>query len=116
MKAHTASAINAFVLLAMGAWGYQSTNAPTALIPVFIGVILLVCNNGIRLDNKVMSHIAVVLTLLILVALIKPFTGAMSDGDNMGMLRVGAMLLTSAIAMIAFVKSFIDARKRRPKS
>ena len=113
MKAHTASLINAILLVAMGGWGYMVTNSKTALIPVVFGVILLALNNGVKKENKVIAHIAVLLTLLIIPGLIKPFTSAMSDGDTMGMLRVGAMLLTSIIAMVAFIKSFIDARKAR---
>lgn len=113
MKAHVASAVNAFTLLIMGGWGYFSTNAPTALIPVFFGVILLVTNNGIRNEHKVMSHIAVFLTLLITIALFKPFSSAMADGDALGMVRTGLMALTSMIALFAFIKSFRAARKRR---
>ena len=113
MKAHKASAINAYTLIVMGGWGYFTTNAPTALIPVFIGVILLVLNNGIKFDNKVMAHIAVVLTLLILVALVRPFMGNLNEGDTMGMVRVGLMLLTTAIAFVSFIQSFIAARKAK---
>lgn len=113
MKAHIASAMNAYTLILMGGWGYFATNAPTALIPVFFGVILLVCNNGIRYENKIMSHIAVVLTFLLIGALMKPFMGAMGDGDTMGMVRVGLMLLTTIIAFISFIMSFIAAKKKR---
>ena len=99
----------------MGAWGYfgSITPSPTALIPVFIGVILMVFNNGIKYDNKVIAHIAVVLTLLILVALVKPLTGRIDAGDNLGIARIGLMMATSAIAMVMFIKSFRDARKAR---
>ncbi len=113
MKAHVMSAINAFALIAIGVWGYTVTNAGTALIPVIFGVVILVCNNGIKYEHKIMSHIAVVLTLLVTIALIKPFTAAMGDGDTMGMTRVGIMLVTGILAMIAFIQSFIAARKKR---
>jgi len=113
MKAHVASAINAYTLILMGGWGYFATSAPTALIPVFFGVILLVTNNGIRHENKVMSHIAVVLTFLLIGALMKPFMGAMGDGDTMGIVRVGLMLLTTIVAFVSFIMSFVAAKKKR---
>lgn len=115
MNAHTASMINALVLIAMGAWGYfaNESRPPTALIPVFFGVILLVLNKGIKYENKVVAHIAVVLTLIVLVALFKPFMGQVDQGDTQGMIRTGVMILTSIIAMIAFIRSFIAARKSR---
>jgi hypothetical protein len=115
MNAANANMLNAVVLIAMGAWGYFSSESPspTALIPVFIGAILFVMTNSIRVHNKVVAHIAVVLTLLILVALVKPFTAAMGRSDTMAMARVGIMMLTSLISMIYFVKSFIDARKSK---
>lgn len=116
MKAHTASAINAFTLLVMGGWGYSATQQPTALIPVFIGVILLVCNNGIRYNNKIMAHIAVGLTALILFALFRPLMGsikAAGSGDYLKLIRVGLMMLTSAIALVAFILNFRAARKAK---
>ena len=113
MQPHIVSAVNAFSLIALAAWGYFDSQSPTALIPVIFGVILLVLNQGVKNENKVVAHIAVVLTLLVLVALIKPFTAAMGRSDTPAMIRTGIMLLTSLVAMIAFVKSFIDARKAR---
>jgi len=115
MNAHTASLINAITLIAMGAWGYfgSLTPSPTALIPVFVGVILMVLNNGIKYDNKVIAHIAVVLTFVILIALSKILLKRIDSGDTMAIVRVGAMVLTSIFAMIMFIKSFRDARKAR---
>ncbi len=116
MKAHTASAINAYTLVVMGLLGFWATKgpdqSPTVWIPVAFGVILLVLNNGIKYQHKVQSHIAVILTLLITIALIKPLQGRIADADTWGIVRVGLELLTSVIAMIFFIKSFSDARKK----
>lgn len=118
MKPHIANLLNAAVLIIMSAWGYYSSDTPsmTAMIPAIVGGILLLLNNGVRRENKVIAHIAVLLTLLILIALVKPLTGAMGRGDTMAMVRVGAMMLTSVLAMIAFVQSFIAARKAREQA
>ena len=115
MKAHTASLINALLLIVLAGWGYLSSDTPsmTALIPAIIGVILLGLNNGVKKENKVIAHIAVVLTLLILIGLIKPLTGAMERADNMAIMRVVVMLLSTIVALVYFIKSFIDARKSR---
>ena len=115
MKAHTVSLINAIILMVMGAWGYFGSETPsmTALIPAIIGVILLALNKGVKNENKVIAHIAVVLTLLILFGLIKPLTGAMDRGDTAAIARVSLMLLSTILALIYFVKSFIDARKKK---
>lgn len=118
MNAFTANLINAVVLMAMGIWGYMASDNPsmTALIPVAFGLIFLVLSQGVKKENKIVAHVVVVLTLLILISLVKPLTGAMGRGDNMALLRVGAMMLTSLIAMVFFIKSFIDARKARTQS
>jgi len=115
MKAHTASLINAVILISFSAWGYFTSDTPsmTALIPLVIGVILLICNPGIRKENKIIAHIAVVLTLLVLIGLIKPLTGAMERGDSAAIFRVVIMLLSTLLATAYFIKSFIDARKNR---
>lgn len=116
MNAHTASAIHAFSLIVMGGWGYFDGRAITALIPVFFGVILLVLNQGIKNENKVIAHIGVLLTVLILFALIKPFLSSLDNDNTAATIRVSVMILTSIFATVFFVKSFRDARKARNNS
>ncbi|MEM6843350.1 MAG: hypothetical protein AAF944_24450 [Bacteroidota bacterium] len=118
MKAYQASLLNAIALVALSLWGYFSSDTPslTALIPTAIGVILLLLNPGVRRENKVVAHIAVVLTLLILFGLVRPLTGALDRGDTAAVIRVAVMLLTTVLAMIFFVKSFIDARRARKET
>jgi len=113
MKANTVSLINSIVLVSMGLWGYfESDSRPiTALIPVIIGVILLLINSGVKKENKIAAHVAVLLTLLIIIGLVKPFLGTLGRGNIVGILRVSAMIITSLWAMIIFVQSFISARK-----
>ena len=113
MKAHTASLINAITLIAMSLWGYFSSETPsmTALIPTIIGVLLLAINKGVKAENKMIVHVAVLLTLIILLGLLQAFTGAMGRSDSAAMTRVGIMVVTTVVAMVYFVKSFIDARK-----
>lgn len=113
MNAQKASLINALILLVMGLWGYLESLSPTAMIPTCIGIGILLCNKGIKNQNKVIAHIAVLLTLLSF-ANIMPLNSALNDDPLRlnAILRVSAMLLTSTIAMIYFIKSFIDARKK----
>tara|TARA_B100001094_G_scaffold215831_1_gene209931 strand:- start:659 stop:1009 length:351 start_codon:yes stop_codon:yes gene_type:complete len=115
MKAHTISLINSLILITMGLWGYfESDSRPvTALIPVIVGFILLAINSGVKKENKVIAHIAVLLTLLIVIGLIMPFLGSIERGNVIGIFRVSLMIFTSVLAMIAFIRSFIAARKSR---
>lgn len=114
MKAYVASLINAIVLIIFGVWGYFSSENPsgTAFIPVGLGVALLALNFGLKKENKVIAHIVVVLTLLVLGGLVKPLTGAFGREDSMAIFRVVFMMLTTVYAIITFVKSFINARKK----
>ena len=115
MKAHVVSLIHAVALIGLGGYGYLSSDTPsvTALIPVVFGVLLLAMNNGVKKENKVIAHIAVLLTLLIIIGLIKPLTGAMGRGDSAAVARVATMLMLGVLAMVSFVRSFIAARKAR---
>ncbi|MEL7026707.1 MAG: hypothetical protein AAGO57_05685 [Pseudomonadota bacterium] len=115
MSAAIANLLNAFVLLGMSLWGYFTAlkASPTALIPAAAGILLLICAKGVKDENKMIAHIAVTITLVIFLALFVPFFSAVSDGDGLGIFRVGAMMLTSLIAMVFFIKGFIDARKAR---
>jgi NADH:ubiquinone oxidoreductase subunit 6 (subunit J) len=114
MNAATANAINSIALIGLGLWGYfgaAEKASPTAMIPVAFGLVLIAMTPGIIKHNKMIAHVAVLLTLLILIALIMPLKGAIGRGDTMAIIRVGAMMATSAFAMLMFIKSFIDARK-----
>ena len=114
MNAYIAHLVNSVALILMGGWGFYATNAKTALIPVLFGVVLLSLTNGVKLENKAIAHVAVVLTLLVFGALVsKPLMSAINDNDTLGTIRVGIMVLTSFIALIFFIKSFIDAKKAR---
>ena len=111
MNAHTASLVNAILLISVGGWGYLESGSPTSLIPVVIGTILVLLNKGIKKQNKIVAHIAVLVTLLGF-ALIMPLMKALEDGRNDAILRILIMLSSSVYAMVFFVRSFIQARKK----
>lgn len=113
MNASNANLLNSICLIGMGLWGYFELSAPTAFIPVGFGVVLLACQNGVKKENKVIAHIAVLLTLLILVALCGMTLPKKIDAGGTGLLRVLSMVVTSALSMVLFIKSFIDARKNK---
>lgn len=115
MNAHTANRINALVLIICGLWAYLTPQYSfwTALIPTGFGVALLLCSPGVKVENKVIAHVAVLLTLIIFGLLFVPLVGAVQEGSVMSILRVVVMLCTCVVAMVAFIKSFRDARRRR---
>lgn len=115
MKAHTASLINALILIGFGLWAYFGSETPskTAFIPVGFGVVLLSLYRGVKKEDKIVAHIAVLLTLLILVALFKPLSAAMGRNDALAITRVAVMLASTAVALVFFIKSFIDVRRAR---
>lgn len=118
MKAYKANLINSLTLIIFGLWGATSyfqgtTESWTPLIPVIFGLILLICSNGLKKENKIIAHIAVLLTFLVFIGLFKPLLGQINKGDTVGVLRVIIMICTCLIAMASFVKSFIDARKQK---
>ena len=115
MKAHTASLINAIVLIAVSTIGFFMSGMAsfTPFIPAVFGVLLLACYPGIKSSHKVIAHVAAALTLLVLIALTMPLQGAIGRGDGMAIARVSIMLAATAFALVMFIKSFIDARKTK---
>ena len=109
------SGFNALILICIGSHGYfQSlTPSPTALIPVVFGILLLSMNSGVKSENKIIAHIAVTATLLILIGLFMPLKSALGKSDTGAIVRVSLMLLTTIFALISFIQSFIKARKER---
>lgn len=113
MNSYKANLINSSTLIIIGLWGYFESSSVTALIPVVFGVILFLCSKGVKSQNKLIAHIAVLLTLIILLSLVGMRLPKSIESGGLGLLRVFSMIVTSTLAMIFFVKSFIDARKNR---
>lgn len=113
MKAPTANLINALTLIIMGVWGYFATQSGTSFIPVGFGVALLACHPGVQKENKVIAHIAVVLTLLILLAMLGMRLPKAIDAGGISLVRTILPIATGILAMVAFIQSFIAARKAR---
>ncbi len=116
MKPYVANLLNAFVLILMSLWGYFSAGEGasfTAFIPAAFGLVFLICTPMLKKENKAVAHIVVLLTLLVILALTMPLKSQITKEDTMGILRISLMMLTSVLAMIAFIRSFIAARKAR---
>ena len=115
MKPYIVSLLNAIVLISIGTWGYIGSESPsvTALIPVAIGVILLLLNPWLKKENKIIAHIVVLLTFVILIGLFKPLMGAVDRDSTISIVRVSVMMLFTVIALITFIRNFINVRKLR---
>jgi len=68
-------------------------------------------NSGIKSENKLIAHIAVTLTLIMLFGLAMPLLGAIDRSDNYAIMRITVMIITTVGAMVSFIMSFINARK-----
>jgi len=117
MKAATANILNAIVLIAAGLYGYfgiaasDGTHSLTALIPAAFGILFLAMQKGVVNQNKIISHVVVVLTLLLLVMCIMRFVKVQDWVDKKYVFL--ACVISNAVALIAFIGSFIEARKNR---
>ena len=121
MKTYQANMLNVLTLIAMSLWAYfayeptpdKMSPSVTTFIPLVFGVILLLCHNGIKKENKIIAHVAVLVTLLSVIGLvIKPLMSALDEDRFMSVFRVGAMILTGVLAMIIFIQSFIRNRRK----
>ena len=116
MIANKANLYNAVTLIVIGFWGYLEVSSPTALIPFFFGVILLLCSIIISLKpnlTKLVAHIAVLFTIIILVALAGVRLPKSLDVGGMGLIRVLIMIFSSTTALVFFIKNFIDNKKKK---
>ena len=111
MKPHFINLVNGITMVVLGGWAYLEKDAPTALIPVFIGAILWLLTDKIKSGDKMAAHIAVGLTALSIIGLLMPLRREANMGDTMGVLRACLMLVSCLFALFAFVKSFVDARQ-----
>ena len=117
MEPSKSNLFNSIVLIVIGFWGafpylFMNNGSATSMIPLILGFVLLMLNKGLQNHNKVIAHIVVGLTFLILFALFMPLKGALERSDTMAIFRLILMMLSSFVAIITFVKSFIEARKK----
>ena len=121
MKTYQANLLNSLTLILMSLWAYfsfepsaEKMTAPvTAFIPLVFGVILILCHNGVKKENKIVAHIAVVITLLSIIGLTKPLASAFDEERYISVFRVSLMILTGIFAMVTFIKSFISNRAKK---
>lgn len=117
MKAPIANLINAFVLIAAGLYGYfgitaaDGTNSLTALIPAAFGLVFLLMHKGLVNHNKVIAHLIVVLTLALLIMCFIRFN-MIEEWDAKKYIFL-ACIISNLIALVAFIFSFVAARKAR---
>ena len=111
-----ATLVNGSSLVLLGIWGYVASGSLTALIPIGFGLGFFVLSPGVKTYNKAIAHVVAFLALVTLAALVPPFLRVLGGGNGAGIFRVGMMLLTTAVALGFYVKSFIDARRSRKNS
>ncbi len=117
MKAATANFLNALVLITAGLYGYFGVTASdgshsyTALIPAAFGLLFLGLQKGVASANKVIAHIVVLLTALLLVMCIMRFM-KVDEWDTKKYIFL-ACIISNAVALIAFIGSFAAARRNK---
>ncbi len=109
MKPYVANLINGVILIALGLWGAMESSSPTAYIAPAFGLIFILCTPMMKKENKVVAHVVVLLTLLLAVALFMPLL----KREGIAFIRSLTMLVSCVVALVVFIKSFIDARKAR---
>ncbi len=117
MKPAQANLVNAVVLIVAGLYGYfliltpEGKHAPTALIPAAFGIILLAMQKGVVKKDKIIAHVAVVLTLILLIVCTRQFFKVPNWEPKKYLFL--ACIISNIIALIAFIGNFIEARKNR---
>ncbi len=119
---HTPHKVNfgyALLLIALGLFGFMARYLEigdiqiTSLIPAFFGIILLPMTNGIKAENTIIAHIAVVLTLILGVMITFMFFKNFSS-EFVGSRKFYIFLisgLASFIALGIYVAGFIHKKK-----
>lgn len=115
MKPVTANYLNAIVLIAAGLYGYfylplgpDEKRSVTALIPAFSGVVFLILGAIWASKPKIAAHVAATLALVLIIMCIMRFVKIDEWGPKKYVFLV--CILSNVIALIIFIKSFVDAR------
>ena len=116
---HKVNYYYALFLILIGLFGFAarySTDGDfqvTSLIPAFFGFILLFFTKGIKNDNSVVAHIAVVLTLVLAAVVTYMFTKNLSS-EFIGTRKFFIFLITAVVSYVVlglYVAGFIDKKR-----
>ena len=116
---HKVNYYYALFLILIGLFGFAarySTDGDfqvTSLIPAFFGFILLFFTKGIKNDNSVVAHIAVVLTLVLAAVVTYMFTKNLSP-EFIGTRKFFIFLITAVVSYVVlglYVAGFIDKKR-----
>ena len=114
MNALKMNYFNSLVLVVVGLWGYLDVQSPTALIPVFFGLILfllhIIMTKKINLVRFLMP-LAFVVTVLIFAALGGVRLPKSLDAGGVGLIRVVLMVASSGISIGFFIKTFFEPKR-----
>lgn len=115
MRPYITNLLYSILLIVLSLWGYLASPSPsfTTFIPTVFGVLFLAMTPIMKRENKTIAHIVVALTLLLVIALVKPLTAAIGRSDTAATVRVAIMLVGGIVAMIIYIKSFVDVRRSR---
>lgn len=114
MKPVTINFLNSLILILAGIYGYfgisGSDGSPslTALIPAAFGLLFILLGLFWNKAPKVVSHIIVVLTLVLLVMVVNRFLKVEDWEAKKYIFLVCA--LSNAFALFVFIRSFVVAR------
>ena len=113
--------INGLVLVIAGLFGFiaryldQNDLQYTALIPSIFGIILLAMNSGLKNHNKIIAHIVVVVTLLVVIMVGSMLNKSLA-ADPVNVRRVAifsVIVMSGLVSTVLYVLGFIEKRKEK---
>lgn len=117
MKPSVVNFINGLILIIVGLYGYfgvtssTGTASVTALIPAVFGFLLVLLSSFWNKAPKVISHIAIVLTLLLIIMVVNRFVKIDVWNETKYIFLI--CIISNAFALFVFIRSFINARIRK---
>ncbi|MGB0863003.1 MAG: hypothetical protein ACPG19_01190 [Saprospiraceae bacterium] len=109
MEPVKANLVNSTILIILGFWGFAASgwNSTTALIAPCLGVLCLVLTPLFKKQNKTSIYIIIGSTLMLLIALLRPLTRELGQGDYEGVLRVAVMMFSCMVASAIYFRNFL---------
>ncbi len=115
MKSQHAAYINSFVLIVIGFWGYAANNfaTHTAIIPLSAGILFLGMALLLKKEKKILLIFISTITFILLIAFIFPLLRNARQSDIWGMIRISIEMLASAMALIVYLRNYIQLNKNK---
>lgn len=109
MQLHTINSIHAYALIVLSLYRYHSSinPQPAVLLPIFLAVVLLVCNSGVEYGHRPMTITAFITTLVVAAIFVYQVSSSTLGWNDQSLIPIYLLIIASITSAAFYIRSFL---------